>query len=56
MKKYLLIGVLGLSTLAVTATMLNTGKKPAAKKEKKECTKVEKKSECSKKAKIACFF
>jgi hypothetical protein len=55
MKKYLLIGVLGLSTIAVTATMLNTGKKPAAKKEKKECTKVEK-AECSKKAKTACFF
>jgi len=54
MKKYLLIGVLGLSTLAVTATMLNTGK-PAAKKEKKESTKVEKR-ECGKKAKIACFF
>jgi hypothetical protein len=55
MKKYVLIAVLGLSTIAVTATMLNTGKKPAAKKEKKECTKVEK-AECSKKAKTACFF
>lgn len=55
MKKYLLIGVLGLSTIAVTATMLNTGKKPAAKKQKKECTRVEK-PECSKKVKTACFF
>lgn len=55
MKKYVLIAVLGLSTIAVTATVLNNGKKPAAKKEKKECTKAEK-PECSKKAKVACYY
>jgi len=55
MKKYLLIGVLGLSTLAVTATMLNNGKGTATKKVKKESTKTVK-PECGKKNKTTCFF
>jgi hypothetical protein len=54
MKKYVLIAVLGLSTVAVTATMLNTGNKKKPAKKETKCTKAMK-AECSKKAKVACY-
>jgi len=52
MKKYLLIAGLGLTTLGVTAAVLNNGKKKTTKDTSKCC--IEKKK-CSRSAKTACY-
>lgn len=56
MKKYVLIAALGLSTIAVTAAVLGTNKKPA--KDTTKTTKVtkESKKQCTKKMKLSCDY